>query len=65
MKDFNVYLYFPASDFEIKVKANSLKEAIEIAALRNPHTLLAKDVTWNDSSGQPVRVTGALENFAL
>ncbi len=64
-KLFNVYLYFPASELEIHVEADSIEDAVTKANERQGGTLLAKDVLWNDSTGKPVRVLGILEQGDL
>lgn len=60
MKEFNVYVYFPASELETRVYANSLEEAIQ-AVSTNGNDYITGGVSWNDSTGEPVRVLGALE----
>ncbi len=64
MKKFNVYLYFPASELEITVQADSMQEAALKVEL-NGNKLLAKGVTWNDSTEKKVRVIGILEQGDL
>lgn len=64
MKKFNVYVYFPASELEVIVEADSMQEAAEKVEL-NGNKLLAKGVSWNDSTGKPVRVLGILEQGDL
>lgn len=64
MKKFNVYVYFPASELEITVQADSMQEAAQKAEL-NGHKLLAKGVVWNDSTEKKVRVIGILEQGDL
>lgn len=60
MKKFNIYIYFPASELEVQVEANSMQEACLKTEL-NGNRLLAKGVSWNDSTGKPVRIIGVLE----
>lgn len=64
MKTYNVYVYFPASELEVKVKANSVQEAVEKTNL-NGWGYLAKGVDWNDSSTESIRVLGVLEQVKL
>lgn len=64
MKKFNVYVYFPASELEFEVEAESLKEALEKADI-SPNKLLGKNIAWNDSTGKQIHVTGILELGAL
>lgn len=63
MKTYQVYVYFPASELQINVQAESMQEACEKVEL-NGNKLLAKDVYWNDTNGQ-TRVIGCLEQLEI
>ena len=64
MKSFNVYVYFPASELEVQVQANSIEDAIKKVSL-NEGEYLKSGVSWNDSTGKPLCVTGVLEQGDL
>ena len=64
MKKYSVYIYFPASELEMQVRANSLEDAIAVAET-NGNKLLASTIKWNAATEKEVRVLGVIEQGGL